>query len=69
VVGGDLADITLFTIVTYERRPGHWRAAVTPVRRSGAMIGGCIVSSLVTPDDFSSEQEAKSAAEKIITRL
>jgi hypothetical protein len=29
-----MADISQYSIVTYERRPGHWRAAITPIRRS-----------------------------------
>ncbi len=64
-----MADITQFSIVTYERRPGYWRAAITPLRRPGAVLAGRTVFSLVTPDDFASEPEAKSAAEKLITRL
>src|SRR5450755_4929362 len=31
---GDMADISQYSIVTYERKPGHWRAAITPIRRS-----------------------------------
>jgi hypothetical protein len=64
-----LAEISQFSIVTYERRPGHWRAAITPYRQSGAFIRGKTTSSIVTPDDFSSEADAKLAAEKIIRKL
>jgi hypothetical protein len=60
----DLAEISQFSIVTYERRPGHWRAAMTPYRQSGNFILGRTTSSFVTPDDFSSEH-----AEKIIRAL
>jgi hypothetical protein len=67
--GGDLAEISHFSIVTYERRPGLWRAAMTPHRRSGAFIQGRTTFSVVTPDDFASELEAKFAAEKIIRKL
>jgi hypothetical protein len=56
-------------IVTYERRPGHWRAAITPVRQSAGSINGKTISSIVTPDDFASEPDAKFAAEKIIRKL
>src|SRR5258707_15344045 len=28
VLGGDLAELSQFSIITYERRPGHWRAAI-----------------------------------------
>jgi hypothetical protein len=64
-----LAEISQFSIVTYQRRPGYWRAAITPYRRSGDFILGKMTSSFVTPDDFPSEQDAKVAAEKIIRTL
>ena len=62
-----MADISQYSIVTYERRPGYWRAAITPIRRSGTQ--GKTISSIVTPDDFESEPDAKFAAEKMIRKL
>ncbi len=64
-----MAQISEYSIVTYERRPGHWRAAITPMRRSGIIIRGRTVNSFVTPDDSSSEPDAKFAAEQIIIKL
>jgi hypothetical protein len=64
-----MAELSLFSIVTYERKPGHWRAAITPIRRSGTVIQGKTTSSIVTPDDFSSEADATFAAEKMIRKL
>ena len=64
-----MADISQYSIVTYERRPGHWRAAITPIRRSSTFIQGKTISSIVTPDDFASERDAQFAAEKIIRKL
>jgi hypothetical protein len=64
-----MAELSHFSIVTYERRPGFWRAAITPVRQAATFIRGKTTSSFVTPDDFSSESDAKSAAEKIIRKL
>jgi hypothetical protein len=64
-----LAEISQFSIVTYERRPGHWRAAITPYRQSGHFIRGRTTSSFVTPDDSPSEHDAEVAAEKIIRTL
>jgi hypothetical protein len=61
-----VAEISQYSIVTYERRPGHWRAAITPIRRSGTFIQGKTISSFVTPDDSVSESDAKFAAEKIM---
>ena len=64
-----MGELSQFSIVIYERRPGHWRAAITPIRRSGTFIQGKTISSVVTPDDFASEPDAKFAAEKIIRKL
>jgi hypothetical protein len=64
-----MADISQYSIVTYERRPGHWRAAITPIRRSGIVVQGRTITSIVTPDDWASEPDAKFAAEKIIRKL
>jgi hypothetical protein len=64
-----MAELSQFSIVTYERRPGHWRAAITPIRRSSTSIQGKTISSIVTPDDHASESDAKFAAEKMIRKL
>jgi len=65
-----MADISKFSIVTYERKPGQWRAAITPVPRSTSSTqGGTTVLSIVTPDDLASEVDAQSEAEKIIRKL
>jgi hypothetical protein len=64
-----MARIFEYSIVTYEREPGHWRAAIFPkvVDRSGAP--GKTVHSTVTPDDSASESEAKLAATQLIRKL
>jgi hypothetical protein len=64
-----MADISQYSIVTYERRPGHWRAAITPYAHSGLFIRGRTTTSFVTPDDSASEPDAKFAAEEIIRKL
>jgi hypothetical protein len=64
-----MADKSQFSIVTYERRPGHWRAAVTPFAQSGSFIRGRTTSSIVTGDDSESETDAMRAAEKLIKSL
>jgi hypothetical protein len=48
-----MADKSRYSIVTYERRPGHWRAAITPIRRSGTLVHSQTITSIVTPDDLS----------------
>jgi hypothetical protein len=64
-----LAEISQYSIVAYERRPGHWRAAITPNRQSGNFIKGKTIFSIVTPEDWVSELEAKFAAKKMIRKL
>ena len=63
-----MAEVSKYSIITYERRPGHWRAAIAPIRGSGKLVKGA-TSSIVTPDDFGSEFDANVAAEKIIRKL
>jgi hypothetical protein len=65
-VGDSMANKSQFSIVIYERRPGHWRAAVTPFAQSSSFIRGRTTSSIVTGDDSDSESEAMLAAEKLI---
>jgi len=63
-----MAYISDYSIVTYERKPGHWRAAVTLKAVSG-MVRGDQVRSVVTPVDYASEAEAQFVAEKFIRKL
>jgi hypothetical protein len=65
--GAVLAEISDFSIVTYERKPGRWRAAFTRQVRSDFKAGG--IRSVVTPDDYPTEQEAEFAAQKLIRKL
>jgi hypothetical protein len=64
-----MANVSEFSILTYLRKPGHWRAAIIPNLRIGECVGGERVRSVVTPDDFASEAEAQLAAEKLIRRI
>jgi hypothetical protein len=64
-----MANVSEFSIVTYLRKPGHWRAAIIPNVRIGECVGGERVRSVVTPDDFASETEAELAAEQLIRKL
>ena len=64
-----MANISQFSIVTYERKPGHWRAAITRKVCAGIVVGGDKVRSIVTPDEYASESEAQVAAEKLISKL
>jgi hypothetical protein len=64
-----MADISKFSIVAYERKPGQWRAAMTPIRRSGSLSQAGTPFSVVTPDDFASEADAMLAAQQAIKKL
>jgi hypothetical protein len=63
-----MARISEYSIVTYERKPGHWRAAVSPKVLDRIGAPGLTVHSTVTPDDSESES-AMFAAEQLIRKL
>jgi hypothetical protein len=58
-----------FSVVTYERKPGNWRAAITRKARAGSFFQGDRVRSVVTPADYASEAEAELAAQTLIRKL
>lgn len=58
-----------YSIVAFERRPGHWRAAISTRRRDWTALQGEKVLSLVTSTDASSEVDAVVAAENVIRRM
>ena len=64
--GTGMADISEFSIVTYERKPGCWRAAII---RKGSNVGGDKVRSVVTPEDYPSDADALVAAQRLIRKL
>ena len=64
-----MANSSEFSIVTYERKPGHWRAAITRKAHAGSFVQRDKVHSVVTPDDYASESEAQLAAERLIRKL
>jgi hypothetical protein len=64
-----MADISEFSIVTYQRKPGHWRAAFIRKGGSGNVVRRDTVLSVVTPDDCLSESEAELTAQKLIRKL
>jgi hypothetical protein len=64
-----MAHISEYSIVTYDREPGHWRAAISPKVFDRIGAPGLTVHSTVTPDDSESELEARFAAEQLIRKL
>jgi len=64
-----MAYLSQYSIVTYELKLGHWRAAFVRRALTGSAVRGDTVHSCVTRDDYASEAEAQFAAEKIIRKL
>jgi hypothetical protein len=55
-----MADISDFSIVTFLRKPGHWRAAIFPKARIKSAGGETVLSV---------EAEAQLAAERLVRRF
>jgi hypothetical protein len=64
-----MVHISEYSIVTYEREPGHWRAALFPKVVDRSCAPGLTVRSIITSDDSESESAARFAAEQLIRRL
>jgi hypothetical protein len=64
-----MADQSQFSILTFQRRPGHWRAAISRKDRTAINMGGVMLKSFVTSEDFESEQEAEKSAQKAIRQI
>jgi hypothetical protein len=64
-----MALISEYSIVTYERKPNHWRAAIIPTTRIGGADGTDQVRSIITPNDSATEADAKVAAELLIRKI
>jgi hypothetical protein len=64
-----MARIFEYSIVTYEREPGHWRAAIFPKVVDRSCAPGLTVRSIITSDDSESESAARVAAERLIRKL
>ncbi len=59
-----------YEIVTFQRKPGLWRASITPLdekRETG--IGTRQIRSFLTDDDCSSEAEAEKSAANAIRNI
>jgi hypothetical protein len=68
-----MADIAKFSILTFQRKPGLWRASVTPADRRPPPIAsrknGEEVFSVLTPRDFPTEELAQNAAKDLVKNL
>jgi hypothetical protein len=64
-----MADASQFTILTFQRRPGLWRASISPKATNSATIKGQTMLGFVTEDDCDSEEAAETAAKRAIKKL
>ncbi|MDB5617402.1 hypothetical protein [Tardiphaga sp.] len=64
-----MADLSLFSILTFQRRPGLWRASISPKVNASNTIKGKTMLGFVTEDDCDSEEAAETAAKRAIKKL
>lgn len=66
-----MAKASDYKIITFQRKPGHWRANVTPIARPATATGrpGATILGFVTSEDSSSEEAAAIAANRAIKEL
>jgi hypothetical protein len=64
-----MAKASDYTIVTFQRKPGRWRANVTPIVQIATTRQGSTILGFVTTEDSSSEESAAIAADKAIKAL
>jgi hypothetical protein len=58
-----------YKIITFQRKPGHWRANVTPIIQPATGRQGTTILGFVTSEDSSSEEGAVRAANQAIKEL
>jgi hypothetical protein len=67
-----MADVAKFSILTFQRKPGAWRAAITPKDRRACLASptkGEEILSIVTPKDCQCEEAAALAAREVVKKL
>ncbi|WP_079542223.1 hypothetical protein [Bradyrhizobium lablabi] len=67
--GTTMAKASDYDIVTFQRKPGRWRANVTPIVQIATRRQGLTILGFVTTEDSSSEESAAIAADKAIKAL
>ena len=58
-----------FRIITFQRKPGHWRANITPINQPATISRGAALLGFVTMEDSNSEEAAAIAADRAIRAL
>ena len=64
-----MAKASDYRIVTFQRKPGQWRANITPIVAPATITRGAAILGFVTAEDSSSEENAVIAADRAIRRL
>jgi hypothetical protein len=64
-----MAKASDYKIVTFQRKPGRWRANVTPINRPATTRLGTTILGFVTTEDSGSEESAAMAADQAIKQL
>ena len=64
-----MAKASDYKVIPFQRRPGHWRANVTPIIQLATTKKGTTILGFVTAEDSSSEESAIIAANRAIKKL
>ena len=64
-----MAKASDYRIVTFQRKPGRWRANVTPISQPATSRRGITILGFVTTEDSGSEESAGIAADQAIMAL
>jgi hypothetical protein len=64
-----MAKASDYRIVTFQRKPGQWRANITPIVPPATITRGAAILGFVTSEDSSSEEGATVAANRAIKEL
>jgi hypothetical protein len=64
-----MAKASDYRIVTFQRKPGRWRANVTPIIQPATSKQGTTILGFVTTEDSGSEEGAAVAAVRAIKEL
>jgi hypothetical protein len=64
-----VAKASEYDIVIFQRKPGRWRANVTPISQPATRRQGRTILGFVTTEDSSSEESAAIAADQAIKEL
>ena len=64
-----MAKASDYRITTFQRKPGQWRANITPIVPTATITRGAALLGFVTSEDSSSEEDAVIAAGRAIKEL